>query len=80
MVGFYGREAAMKTALNAAVALMLCAFLLVGDARAQTEADPAPAPATLPPLPGIVVTPPTPPPADTQQSCPVTGNKLELIS
>jgi hypothetical protein len=69
----------MKTALNAAVALMLCAFLLVGDARAQTEADPAPAPATLPPLPGIVVTPPTTPPADTLQSCPDAGNKLELI-
>jgi hypothetical protein len=78
MFGFYGREAAMKIALNAAVALMLCALLLAGNARAQTEAGPAPGSATLP-IPGIVVTPPTPPPADTQQSCPDTGNKLELI-
>ena len=70
----------MKTALNVALALTLCAFFWAGNARTQTEAGPAPAPATLPPLPGIVVTPPTPPPADTQQSCPVTGNKLELIS
>jgi hypothetical protein len=31
------------------------------------------------PLSGIVVTPPTPPPVDTQQNCPDTGNKLELI-
>jgi len=69
----------MKTELNAAAALMLCALLLAGNARAQTEAGPAPGSATLPPLPGIVVTPTTPPPADTQQSCPDAGNKLELI-
>jgi len=78
MVGFHGREAAMKTALNAAFALTLCAFLLAGNAKAQTEAAPATGSATLP-LPGIVVTPPAPPPADAQQSCPDTGNKLELI-
>ncbi len=69
----------MKTALNAAVALMLCACFWAGNARAQTEADLAHGSATLPLLPGIVVTPPTTPPADTLQSCPDAGNKLELI-
>jgi hypothetical protein len=68
----------MKTALNAVAAVTLCAFLLAGNATAQTEADPAPGSATLP-LPGIVVTPPTAPSADAQQSCPDAGNKLELI-
>ena len=37
----------MKTALNGAVVLMLCAFLLAGNARAQTEAGPAPGSATM---------------------------------
>jgi hypothetical protein len=32
----------MKTALNAAFALTLCAFLLAGNAKAQTEAAPLP--------------------------------------
>jgi hypothetical protein len=67
----------MRTALNAAVAVTLC-VLLAGNARAQTEAGPAPGSAT-PPIPGIVVTPPSAPSADTQQRCPDTGNKLELI-
>lgn len=71
----------MKTALNAAVALTLCAFLLAGNASAQTEPGPAPAPGSATqPFPGIIVTPPRPPPsADTQQSCPDTGRKLELV-
>jgi hypothetical protein len=67
----------MKTALNVAVALTLCVFVLAGNARAQTEAV-APGSATLP-LPGIVVIPPTVPSTDTQQSCPDTGHKLDLI-
>jgi hypothetical protein len=70
----------MKTALSTAIALALCAFLLAGNARAQTEAGPTPAPGSAtPPPPGIIVTPPNAPPADTQQSCPNTGHKLELI-
>ena len=68
----------MKTALSTAIALALCAFLLAGNARAQTEAGPAPESAAPPP-PGIIVTPPNAPSADTQQSCPNTGHKLELI-
>jgi hypothetical protein len=69
----------MKTALNAAVALMLCAFLLAGKASAEAETA-APAPESAPPPPpGIIVTPPQAPPADTQQSCPANGGKLELI-
>jgi hypothetical protein len=70
----------MKIALNAAVSLTLCAFLLAGNANAQTEPGPAPAPeVATQPFPGIVVTPPRTPPADTQQSCPATGRKLELV-
>jgi hypothetical protein len=71
----------MKTALNAAVVLILCAFLLGGNATAQDEAAPAPAPESAPqPPPGILITPPRAPSADTQQSCPAdTGRKLELI-
>jgi hypothetical protein len=60
----------MKTALNAAFALTLCAFLLVGNAKAQTEAAPATGSATLP-LPGIVVTPPAPPPATRSKAAPI---------
>jgi hypothetical protein len=66
----------MKTALNAAVALAVCAVLLAGKASAENESAPAPEAATQPP-PGIIVTPPRLPP--TQQSCPNTGQKLELI-
>jgi hypothetical protein len=73
------QSVAMKTALNAAVALMLCASLLTGKAGAEAEpSTPAPELATPPP-PGILVTPPRAPPADTQQSCPANGGKLELI-
>jgi hypothetical protein len=73
------QSAAMKTALNATVALILCAFLLAGKASAEAEPA-APAPESAPPpLPGIIVTPPQAPPADTQQSCPANGGKLELI-
>jgi hypothetical protein len=43
----------MKIALGAALALPLCAFLLAGDARAQTETGPAPAPEVLAPAPGL---------------------------
>jgi hypothetical protein len=77
-IGFK-QSAAMKTALNAAVALILCAFLLAGKASAEPETA-APAPeAAAPPPPGIIVTPPQAPPAETQQSCPANGGKLELI-
>ena len=70
----------MKTALNAAVALTLCAVLLAGKASAESEAAPAPAPESAPqPPPGILLTPPRAPPPDTQQSCPATGQKLELV-
>jgi hypothetical protein len=75
-------EAAMKIALDAAVALALCAFLLAGKASAQTEPGPAPAPeSVMRPPQGIILTPPRapPPPANTQQSCPDTGSKLDLI-
>ena len=73
------QSVAMKTALNAAVALMLCAFLLTGKAGAEAEpSTPAPEAATPPP-PGILVSPPRAPPADNQQSCPANGGKLELI-
>jgi hypothetical protein len=68
----------MKTALNAVIALALCAFLLAGNATAQTEPGPVPGSATQP-FPGIMVTPPRSTPADAQQSCPDTGRKLELI-
>jgi hypothetical protein len=78
----------MKSPLNAAVALALCAFWLAGNAGAQTEPGATPAPgAATQPFPGIMVTPPraivtpprVPPPAETQQSCPDTGSKLDLI-
>ena len=81
----------MKTALNAAVALILPLYLLAGNAAAQSEPESAlppekvegspPAPETaIQPAPGIIVTPPSPPPSQTQpQSCPDTGRKLELI-
>jgi hypothetical protein len=69
----------MKTALNAAVVLALCAVLFGGQTRAQSESAPAPTPESAPPPPpGILVTPPRPP-SDTQQSCPDTGKKLELV-
>ena len=67
----------MKIALKAAIALTLCAFLLAPEVSAQTE--PAAGTVVQPP-PGIIVTtPPAAPSADTQQSCPVTDQKLELI-
>ena len=73
----------MKTALNAAVALMVCTFMLAGTAAAQDQAAPAPPPApeSVPqPPPGIMLTPPRGPSADTQQSCPADpSRKLELI-
>jgi hypothetical protein len=69
----------MNAALNACVALTVCAVLLAGNARAQTEPAPAPAPGPAQPFPGIIVTPPSAPPADTQHSCPATGSKLDLI-
>lgn len=70
----------MKTALTAAAAATLALFALGGKAAAQTEATPAPG-AAAQPLPGIIVTPPrTPaPPVGTEQSCPDTGHKLELV-
>jgi len=75
-----GEETAMKTVCSALVALGLCTFLPAGAAGAESEAGPAPAPgsSTQPP-PGILVTPPRTPPPETQQSCPDTGSKLELI-
>jgi hypothetical protein len=68
----------MKTALNAAVAITLCVVLLASQASAQSEPAPAPGSATQP-FPGIIVTPPSAPSADTQQSCPATSRPLELI-
>jgi hypothetical protein len=68
----------MKTTLRTAAALALCAVLLAGNARAETEAGTAPAPGSAAPPPGIIVTPPKVP-SDTQQSCPDTGHKLELV-
>ena len=79
----------MKTALNAAWALALCALLLAGAVAAQTQPGPPATPETLKPSPpGILLTPPRPPqdswenaPSnDAQpQSCPDHGSKLELI-
>ena len=80
----------MKTALNAASALALCAFLLAGRVAAQTQPTPPAMPETVkPPPPGILLTPPRPPQSDSwenapsndarPQSCPDLGNKLELI-
>ena len=76
------RSVRAQNAFKAAVALAFCAFLVVGDASAQTEQETAPTTAPGPamqPPPGIVLTPPKAPAADTQQSCPDTGHKLELI-
>ena len=67
----------MKTALKAGISLTLGAFLLAGIAGAQTASDPSPG-ATMQPPPGIIMTPPMAPSAE--QSCPATGQKLELIS
>jgi hypothetical protein len=70
----------MKFALNVAAALTLCAFLLTGIASAQSESDPAPTPEPgSAPVPGIIITPPRAPSADTQQSCPLINRELELI-
>jgi hypothetical protein len=68
----------MKTVLNAAVATTLFAVILAGEARAQSEPAPAQGSMTQP-FPGIIVTPPSAPSADTQQSCPATSRPLELI-
>ena len=69
----------MKTVLKAGVALSLSAFVVTGNAIAQTEQDPSRGTALQPP-PGIIMTPPLAPSVDSQQSCPATGQKLELIS
>ena len=81
----------MKTALNTASALALCALLLAGGVAAQTQPGPPATTETVKPSPpGILLTPPRPPQQpdswenapsnDAQpQSCPDPGNKLELI-
>ena len=70
----------MKAALNVALGLTFCAFLLADGARAQSEAQPQPLPPpeSVTPPPGILLTPPRPPP-EPQHSCPDTGQKLELV-
>jgi hypothetical protein len=81
----------MKTAIQAAGSLMLCALVWAAGASAQTGPQPAPPPQAVPSAPGIIIEPPRsfpPPPAfgertssdDAQpQSCPATERKLELI-
>ena len=75
----------MKPVLNAAVAFAFGAFLLAANARAQTTEH---CQGTMLSSPGILVTPPMAlpvvpaiaPPVETQQSCPASGHKLDLIS
>jgi hypothetical protein len=66
----------MKTALSAVVILTLCAFSAVGNAWAQDAPEPG---SEIQTPPGVILTPPWTPPTDTQQSCPDTRKKLELI-
>jgi hypothetical protein len=69
-----------EPAMKVAIALMLCTFLVTGKASAQAESGPEPVPGTVTlPFPGLMVTPPRSPPVDTQQTCPDTGRKLELV-
>jgi hypothetical protein len=70
---------ALKIVLNVAAAFTLWVVLLAGNASVKAEPGPAPGAAEQP-IPGIMVTPPWLPPADTQQSCPDTGRKIELLS
>jgi hypothetical protein len=68
----------MKSTFNIAGVAVLCAGLFAGQTSAQSS---APRPPTQP-FAGIIVTPPVAPPppsSDTQQSCPDTGHKLELM-
>jgi hypothetical protein len=77
----------METSSKAALALALCASLFAGRAGAETEAQPTPPPAVVAPsVPGISVSPPRsmpdrPPSGEKAQpqSCPGTGERLELI-
>jgi hypothetical protein len=80
----------MQTARNSVIVLMLATLLTATNASAQTEqaSGPAPEPAQAAPatetvphsIPGILLMPPAPLPSQTQpQTCPFTGQKLELI-
>jgi hypothetical protein len=83
----------MHAKLSGTAVLLLATLLVMGNACAQAEEDSAPAPETIqgtPPasatvpqsIPGILLIPPRPaslPSAAQPQTCPDTGQKLELI-
>jgi hypothetical protein len=83
----------MHAVLRDTVVLLLATLIVAGEASAQTQQESAPAPEpirgsapvseTAPrSIPGILVTPPRPVPLPAQthpQTCPDTGQKLELI-
>jgi len=79
----------MQAALKGAAVLLFATFCAVGESGAQTEQQPVAAPEMMQPapasetrqfVPGIIVTPPAPLPPQTQpNTCPDTGQKLELI-
>jgi len=80
----------MYAVLRVPVILLLAIFVVAGRASAQTQQEAAPPPETIqaPPMekapqsvPGVLFLTPTPPlPSQSQpQTCPDTGQKLELI-
>jgi hypothetical protein len=83
----------MQATLSGTMVMLLATLLVMGNARAQAEQESSPAPETIqgsPPasatvpqsIPGILLIPPRPAslPSPTQpQTCPDTGQKLELI-
>ena len=83
----------MHAMLRDTVVLLLATLLVAGESSAQTEQESAPAPepiqgsapgsgAAPQSIPGILLTPPRPVPLPAQtppQTCPDTGQKLELI-
>jgi len=80
----------MKCMCKGAIVLLLTSLMAVGKSSAQSEKELAPAPEPMEAapateivpqsIPGILLTPPQPLPSQTQpQTCPFTGQKLELI-
>jgi hypothetical protein len=87
------RITAMHATLNGITAMLLAILLMMGNACAQAQEESSSAPETIqgaPPasatapqsIPGILLTPPRPVSLPSQvqpQTCPDTGQKLELI-
>ena len=80
------RTSTMRVASYAlTIAVAICPLLFAQPARAQSEPGPeqlpeaTPPPPVLTPPPGIVLVPPRPAQSPQPQSCPDTGQKLDLV-